>query len=91
MKAGFRPEEVDHLRDQLEFFVARQIVDLIDGSLDQNLSISRFQDDVPVTARFDAHARAQRKREIDGRRAGMKQIQRPDVNGAARQIATRRC
>src|SRR5580765_6630623 len=90
MKAGFRTKEVNHLRNQLQLFVAREICNRIDRAFESNAAIARLENDALVGARFNAHARAQRKRKIYGRRAGMKKIQRPDVNRAACQIDARR-
>jgi hypothetical protein len=48
------------------------------------------QDHAVVAACVDSCLRAEADGGVDGLRAGMKQVQRPDVDRAAREIDTRR-
>src|SRR2546425_13262286 len=88
MKPGLGPEEVHHLRNQFQLFVSREVSDAIERALQTNAAVARLKNYSIIVARFDAHTRAQRKRKINGRSAGVKQIQRPDVDGAPREIDT---
>ena len=88
MKTRPWTKEMNHLGNEFELFVARQFVDAIDRRFQAHAAVARLEDDSLVSACFDPHARAQRQREVDRSRAGMKKIKRPDVDGAARQIDT---
>src|SRR6266849_1306185 len=86
-----RPElrcakEMNHLGNEFELFVPRQFVDVSDRRFQANAAIERFQNDSLVSASLNAHARAQRKREVDRAGAAVEKIKRPYVDGAARQI-----
>ena len=86
MKPGGWFEEVNQLGDQFETFFANQIFDGGQFGFKSDFAIARFEHDAAVIARFDLAMSAQRSGEIYGRRAGMKEIKRPDVDRAAGKI-----
>src|SRR5690242_6452968 len=89
MKTDLGTKKVDHLRNQLEPGIVREFIDTIDCGFNATPAITGFQNDPLVVASFEAHARAQREREIDGRSARVKKIKRPDINSAAGQVDAR--
>jgi hypothetical protein len=50
------------------------------------IGVDRSELDTPVRSRFQLRVGAQADRHVHRRRAVVEEIQRPDVNGAARQI-----
>ena len=91
MKTNFWSKEVDHLGHEFELLIIRQIVDPIDRRFDPHAAVARFENDSLVVKGFDAGARAQRQGEIDGRCAGVKKVERPDINGAAGEVGASWC
>ena len=67
-------------------FTQKQLVQAIESCFKPDPAILRFQNYAIVVAGFDPHVRAQRECKINGHGARMKQIKRPDVDGAAGQI-----
>ena len=55
-----------------------------------DVAIARFQDDGIVVARLNAAMGAQGKRKVNGHRAGMKEVERPDIYSSSGQINTSR-
>ena len=90
MKTALGPEEVDHLRNQFEPFVVRQLIHPIESRFETDSAIARLQDQAIIVARFDARVRAQREGKVDGHGAGMEQVEGPDVDGAAGKIGAGR-
>ena len=88
MKTELWSKEMNHLGNEFEPFVTRQLVDAIDRRFQADAAIERFQNDSLVSAGFNPHPRAQRKREVDRGGAGVKKIKRPDVDGPAREVDT---
>src|SRR5690349_12001879 len=91
MKTRSRFEKMDQLGNELETFFEQQVFQRGEGRLERNLPITRLENDAAVVSRLDAAARVERKSKIYCRGAGMKKIERPDVNGAARKVDTGRC
>ena len=59
VKSGVGSKEMDHLRNQFQFFIAREIAKAIEGALKTNAAIAGLQNDSIIIASFDADAGAQ--------------------------------
>ena len=90
MKADCGLEEMHQLRDQLKPFFAYQIGNAGQIRLKRQPAVARFKDHAVIVARLNAATCIQRDAEVHRRRAGMKQVQRPNINRPARQINPRR-
>src|SRR5688572_26788498 len=91
MKSGGGLKEMDQFRDQLEPFLANQVVNSSELCFKNNFSVARLQNNFAVVASFDAAPGAQRSCKVNRGCLGMKQIQRPDINCAAGQVNAGRC
>ena len=90
VKAGLGLEEVDELRDEFQPLLARELFDVGEARLEGDAAVARLKDDLVVGARLDAAARVERDGEVDGGRAGVEEVERPDVDGAPGQVYPRR-
>src|SRR5262245_4784620 len=85
--SGF--EEMDEQRQQAQLASIEQLLPV--SGFDGDTGVFRANDDSLIGARFNAGARSQADRGIERLRAGMKEIERPDVDRTARKIdASRR-
>src|SRR5947209_19852103 len=90
MEACLRLKEVYELRDEFESLLAREALDLGEARLERDVSVARLQYDPFVAARLYSAARAQGDGEVDRGRAGVEEVQGPDVNRPSGQINPRR-
>ena len=74
---------MDHLRNQFEPRITCEFVYAIDCGFEAHAAVARLQNDAIIVTSLDAQTGPQRKRKIDGRGAGVEQVKRPDINGAA--------
>src|SRR5688572_16946096 len=65
MKSGGGLKEIDQLRDQLEPFLADQVVNSSELCFKNNFSIARLQNNFAVVTSFDAASGAQRSRKVN--------------------------
>jgi hypothetical protein len=88
MKSGGGFEKVYQLGNQLQALLACQVFDGRQLCFKRYFAIARLQHNATVLAGLYRAMSAQRGGEVDRGGAGMKEIQRPDVDGAAGEIDT---
>ena len=82
-------EEVHQQREQAKLASMAKLPPVF--GFDDGAGVERLDGDPRVGSRLDLRARAKADRGVERLRAGMKEIERPDVDGASGQIDARRC
>jgi hypothetical protein len=70
--------------EQTQFRLRPQLAPVL--RFDHAIRVFRSQDDARIATRLDAGARAQADRRVERLCTRMKQVERPDVDGATREI-----